>query len=474
VGATTSEGDFPLLDDGRTAFDPSDDRQRPRENGFVREGVGLAHLDVPLAGGRLRAVGFGLSRAGGVPGVASRPTSTTRRRETHLLAGLAWERTEDGQAAEDAEWRVGISASGAFRRREFTDLDAEIGTPRDTEDDSVRAVARVAGAGRALDWLELSGVALYTHESLFASDRGQADDPSGRDRGTLGAEARLFGRIDSTRFDIRPSARVSAVSSRLTSLRPDRADNESFELAPTFRLGAALSPLPDVTIAASASSATRMPSMVELFGDRGVLVGDPSLRPERAESFDLGVALRGRHEALRGQAELRGFVTLASDLIRYARVDALRAVPQNVDQAVLGGAELGVRGSLTRHVSLRGALTLLATSTEHLGVTRQLPLRPTVSAYVRPEVRAFDVGPLSRVSAFVDLAFVSASFWDPANQGVLAERARFGAGLSVAVWRDRLRVDASVSDLTDARGTDRLGLPLPGRALWVSATLRSR
>lgn len=477
AGVTSSEGDFPYVDDGHTTLDPSDDVVRRRQNGWLREGSGFGHLRLRLAGGTLSALFLGLERLAGVPGPAVQPTRMARRSETSALAALGFELTERGRAVERAKWRLAISTSAAYRRRRLTDLYGEIGgLARATDDAQWRSVLRVAASGRPLEWLEITGVGLYTHEALRPSDAlaHRENAPSARDAGQLALEARFFGRIDGARFELRPSARLAVLGSRLSELRPERAGDESSALAlvPTFRLGAAIEPVRGITIAASASSATRAPSMVELFGDRGFLLGDTRLRPERAETVDLGIALRGRHDELRGSAELRGFFTAASDLIRYRRTAQFTAVPENVASAFLYGGELGVHGGIGRHVSLAGALTLLETRTEYLGVDRRLPLRPWLTAYVRPEVSAFAMGPIRRAALWMELTYVSESYLFPANDpgGLLPERMRFGVGSSLYV-AGGVRLDVTVRDLFDQRGADLLGFPLPGRSFDVALTI---
>ena len=165
---------------------------------------------------------------------------------------------------------------------------------------------------------------------------------------------------------------------------------------------------------------------------------------------------------------------MATDLIRYFRTSTHEAVPQNVDSATLAGVELGVNGQATRHLLLRGAVTVLGTWTPYLGYTRQLPLRSPITAYGRPTIRLFDVGPLDRIDVWLDVLHVGASFWDPVNSSSLPERTVFGVGLALSVWQDRVRLDLAMRDLFDQRGTDLLGFPLPGRTFTASLTVRSR
>lgn len=478
-GLTTSQGNFPYLADV-TLLDGSDDAvERRRQNAWTTQGTGFAHVRVSLGEGRLELFLLGRGRIGGVPGRAAQPTTQALRTETQVITGIAWTQTEGGRPEADADWRVNLSVALGFRERTLRDRLGEIGlVPVDADDNAIRTSLRMAGAGRVLPWLELIAVAVWTHENLDPTDHLARipNQGSSRDHGTAGVETRFFGRIADLRLELRPSVRLTLVESRLHDLRPDRlADpiRNSLLAAPTFRLGAAIEPVRGVTIAASAASATRVPNQVELFGDRGFLVGVSDLAPERAETVDLGIALRGRIDDLSGQAELRGFVTLASDLIRYRRNALFQAIPENVGSATLAGGELGVRGTLTPHFALTAAWTLLGTWTEQGGAERRLPLRPWLTGYVRPEVRAIGVGPVDRITLFADLVHVGEAFWDPANTSAIGARTRLGIGASIEVWEARLRADIAVRDVLDHRGSDLLGFPLPGRSLQVGLAIRS-
>lgn len=478
VGATSSEGDFPYSAD-IALLDDTDPVERARENAWLRQGSALGHLRIRVGDGNLSMVLLGLERLGGVPGPAVQPALSTRRNETLLLGALNWVLTEGARPEEEAEWRVAASASVGYRRRRLTDLGREIGPlPLASNDEGLRAVARLGASARVADWLELTGVALYTHESLWPRNPLARRPPnaSRRDGGSLAVESRLHGRTGESRHELRASARFAILGASLGEIRPERLGetNDVTQLAPTFRLGGAIELTRGLAVSASVATATRPPSVLELFGDRAFLRGETRLRPERAESVDLGAVVRGRSGPLHGHAELRGFLTMATDLIRYFRTSTHEAVPQNVDSATLAGVELGVNGQATRHLLLRGAVTVLGTWTPYLGYTRQLPLRSPITAYGRPTIRLFDVGPLDRIDVWLDVLHVGASFWDPVNSSSLPERTVFGVGLALSVWQDRVRLDLAMRDLFDQRGTDLLGFPLPGRTFTASLTVRSR
>lgn len=463
LGLGFARGDFPYADDARTPGDPSDDVARLRRNAESMNANGIATLGLDVAGGSLDALLIGRVTSAGVPGPAALPTRDVRRREVDLLASAGWSLRQE-------RFRFAISAAGGVRSRRLRDRLGEIGlVPRDADDWLARGLLRVAASGFALEWLELTAVGLYTHEELMPSDALAAvpNASSSRDRGAVAAEARVFGRIGSVRLDLRGSARLELAGSRLNELRPERLGqaSESFAVAPTFRLAGAIEPIAGLAIGAQLARATRLPSMTELFGDRGYLVGNASLRPEEATDLDASVVLRGRAGDLRGVVEARGFAIFASDLIRWARNAQYQVVAENVASATMVGLEGGVRGDWGEHISLRLAATWLSASDQS---GRALPLRPSGTLYARPEFHIRNFG-CERLTLYADARVVGESYADAAGSVVLGARAQVGVGASLE-WPVG-SIALSVRDVFDARGTDLLGFPLPGRSFAVELTL---
>jgi outer membrane receptor protein involved in Fe transport len=210
AGVTESEGAFPYLDDRGTRLDPRDDVERRRTNAQLTQASGLLRLRAPLLGGELDLVTLALSRAGGVPGHALRPTTSTRRTLARALVAAAWTRE-----AEDADGqrrgRVQLALAASHERARFTDLDAQTGLlPRATDDRLTRASLRVAAERHLLDWLALTGVASYRLEALDPADAlaRVPNQPSSRHTGALALEAPLRFSPGGLRFTVRPSARV--------------------------------------------------------------------------------------------------------------------------------------------------------------------------------------------------------------------------------------------------------------------------
>ncbi|MEM9191150.1 MAG: TonB-dependent receptor plug domain-containing protein [Myxococcota bacterium] len=458
AGATHSDNRFPFDDDGGTAFDGSDDRRRDRRNAEFTSSRLLGHANLALGPGNLQVLLLGVGSIQGEPGPASDPSLVANRRRTDGLVGLSYEIVRDGPLP----YRIQASASLHHQRDRFDDRLGEIGNggPRSSDDEVWAADGRLAGTVSATDWLDLTGVGTVRFDRYVPEIRGQGVSATS-ERLSVGVtgEARLHGDLGPVRVELRPSARVLFSEA-------DFASAETDVVAPTFRVAAAASPASFVTFSASIASGQRLPSIIEVFGDRGRLQANLDLVPERSISVDGGVVLRGRTEALRGQLEVRGFHLAIDDLIRYRPTSQFTAVAENIAQGTATGLEVGGAGWLGRHVEVGGSLTLLSTDN---GAGQSLPLRPGLLAYVGPWLHSGELGSaISDLAAGATLTHTGKNFADPANLVELPERTFFGAVIRVVLFDRRLTIDATIEDLADRGGSDLLGFPIPGRRFRVA------
>ncbi len=474
AGVTESEGDFPYLDDRGTRLDPRDDVERRRTNGRLTQSFGLLRLRAPALGGALDLVAVGLGRAGGVPGHALRPTTATRRTLARALVAASWTRASRG-ADGVRTGRVQLALAASHERARFTDREAQTGLlPRATDDRLTRASLRVAGERRLRDWLALTGVATYRLEALDPADAlaRAPNQPSVRHTGALALEAPLRFLPAKAALTVRPSVRVEIARASLASIRAEDAPEPVTRdfLVPTARLGAELAPARWLSLSAAASLGARLPTMVELFGDRGWLASAVTLRPERGLGAELGVRARLAQGPLRVRGEVHAFWREDRDFIRYTRTSQFQAVAQNIDAARTRGLEFALDARLARHITVVSAITLQ----ESLDLTldRALPLRPAVQLYARASGRVPPFGPLASIEPWVDVAHVGAVAADPANLAQIPARTVFGCGLAIASRTRDAVLAVSVADLADARGQDLLGFPLPGRTFSLTLTLR--
>ena len=241
---------------------------------------------------------------------------------------------------------------------------------------------------------------------------------------------------------------------------------------------------PDVAVKASFGRYVRLPTLLELFGDRGTIVGSPELRAERGYSTDVGAVwapakARGLVDRMFVQGAL--FATRARDTIALVSTAGFVAQAQNIGATQSYGAELIASARLARAISFTASYTRLVTqnrSTDDDLDGKAVPRTPGHLLYARVDA-SYRVA-----SAWFDAAVQATSFLDQANYARVPGRVLAGTGVRVAVT-DRLGVSLAVENLAGTRVVelppdragampirtalaDLAGYPLPGRTFYVS------
>jgi vitamin B12 transporter len=471
--ASRSDGDFRFeAEDPRTGALVPHDRQNA---GFAAAGA-IGRASVDLGWGSAGLTLFADVRRQGLPGQSMFPTTFSRLDTSRLVAGAdILVRTDKGA------WRGALW--GRAEASTFQDPLGELDPTRlsaHVESAINAAGGSVGWRGRLLDPLSVG---------LFVDGRGerlvpQAEAALSATRLALGAALELEWRplpsltiAASGRLDARRDGMDSG--SDVALQREAQLDAGGFD--PSGHLGASYRLSDAAVLSAHGGALFRPPSFFELFGDRGTLVGDPSLRPERGLSADAGVHGAVGDGRLQVSYEIVAFATLARDLIAFVPLGLATFRARNVERAsILGGewsAELRTRG-------LRTTLSYTLLATENLSENpltrgRPLPARPVHDlAYDA----AYRIGPV-RVRYGLDA--LAGTTVDIEGTRVLPARVLHSAGASLDVPFVRgLRASVEVQNLLDLRTlyvtsplrgvpiampvSDFLGFPLPGRTVWAS------
>lgn len=476
ISYARADNDYGYPDDNQTRFRSDDDTTLYQQNAEIDAGNGLMHASVDVLGGRLDLVATGHGRIEGVPGPLAAPTDHVSRKLVRVLGALAF--TREAQASDGTRtYRVQALASASHQKNQLTDLDGELGLTRATasDDDWSRAYGRLAGSVALTSFLEPTLVLSaarddYRPENALAFSTPVR--PSGRSTQALAFEARVHGALGDVQLELRPSVRGQWtqasiwVSSDAIELRHREQRDDALA---TYRIAGLVAPVPALALSASFSTGARVPSILELFGDRVSQVANVELKPERSRTADVSAVLKGRAGIARGSVELRGFVLFIDDLINYVRTSQYAVRAENVERAEILGAELGVNGALGRHFALYASATALRTRNQF---DREVPLRPPLLAQARPEVSLFPSF-ADRIALFAEIEHTSFMYLDPTNRTLLEERTLLSAGGLVELFSERLTLSARVQNLTDQAATDVLSRPLPGTQVLFSASGQS-
>ncbi|HXI02757.1 MAG TPA: TonB-dependent receptor, partial [Candidatus Saccharimonadales bacterium] len=219
----------------------------------------------------------------------------------------------------------------------------------------------------------------------------------------------------------------------------------------------------------------RIPSLLELYGNEGTLVGNPSLRPEEGINADLGVAFSARSlGALRGVSfELSTFRTDTTDLIQLVTLTTRQVKAFNIGEARVTGVEASAAFRVFGRLGLSGNLTLQRPTDlgDSFNRGNDLPGTP------RRQASTSESLDLSRVTIFHRLDYVgendigrlgkAASNLPAGRQSrtVLPARYLHDAGLRVRLG-PRTTATLEVLNIFDRHVVDVARYPLPGRTIF--------
>jgi iron complex outermembrane receptor protein len=468
VDAHRAEGDYPYFTDNGTPYTRLDDRWLSRANNRSHHVSALGRATARLGGTRLTLLDAWLSRAEGLPGHVNNPSADAQLKTARNLLGLRAETSLGDHKLTATGWWLA-------RTTTYDDRGDELGLGAQWEQQRARHLGlrlheQLAWAGG--QHLGLSASARQesgTTENLLGT--GSAP-PQQRTVETLTADAEI----------LRGGLGVTPVV-HSTFLQGEQIDPLA-SVEP--RLGLRWSAREQLVLRATGGRYLRPPDLTELFGDRGSMLGNPDLRPERGWQWDVGG--RAKHslgDLLSLEADVGHFWSASQDRIVWVQNSQRTMIPQNFDSTWVQGLEaslIAVAGlGLSSDTSLSWTRSANL-STNPAVANKQLPGVPTWSVWQALGWAA----PGDRVRLAVDWRYTDGTYWDATNWYRAAPRSIMGASVQLQPSPSWPRLDLGLSNLLDHQVavvdqnplqqansarvvkplTDFAGHPLPGR-VWT-------
>lgn len=459
VELSTTRGNYPFARQLTPAIPDSPYVQDERQNADARRASGLlrwtgrpsdsTRVDVLLQGG---------AGVRGLPGAIGAFTPRAREGDENALAGVGLR-----GLAGDAIWAA--RAWGRADRIDLTGVGAGAGDcvpgaagceAQISRSYAARAEAEVGLPAGSLQWLTLSASG---GEDWIAST-------------SAGRERRLVASLAAA-DDLRLAGGVVSVH---PALRLDRVGDlwgASPAIAATVRpwLSQAGDPAPlsralaSLELRAGAGRSFRPASFAELYLDQGTSAPNPLLEPERATSFDAGIAYRTERLFVSAGA----FWSTFQDLIIYEQFPPLRVKPFNIGAARIAGIELQAVVRLPAGFAIEAAYSYLDAINR-----RPIPTQEGQELAYRPPQRLFLRGARrgDRWEGFVELSATASmprnSFGTARLPAQVVVNAGAGARVLGPLW-----VDVEVKNALDDRTRqDLFQYPLPGLTATALARVR--
>jgi iron complex outermembrane receptor protein len=473
IDGAASDGDFTFLDDNGTPQEGSDDSMTLRSNNDFKRlhlsGQGAFSLG---RRSRLSLTTDLFRREQGVPGLSANQSETARLDTSRMLARAEVE--TPGLYGGHLLLRGALD----FTRfdEEFDDSAGDLGfaIPRKTEN-------RIDSFGQ-----EFGAVIVASRHQAISFNASRRDETADL-KNQLLAQPDLgeANRITSS-FTLEDQISLAGDRVILTpSLRHERWDNRfrpgdsTATVPPSLeesdgetlgRIGLRLMLRDGLTLKANYARFLRLPAFTELFGNRGSVLGNPALLPERGRIADIGIeVVRVRPERFvrRTRGGLTLFETLADDLILFVPNSQSTVVALNIGRARIRGAELSLAFLLGDRFSAGLNATHQRAVDDSGGVFdgNQLPGRP------RDELSA-DAGlDLWRGRLFYRFTYVGENFVDKSNTESAALPSRYLHDVGYRIDMPHgLRAIIEVKNVADDQNVDVARFPLPGRSLRVRLT----
>jgi outer membrane cobalamin receptor len=470
----TSDGDFQYVDTQGTNLDTSDDQVVRRRNNDLLQKDGTARAVVDLPGDRhLSAAVLFFDRNQGLPGPVGLANPTSRLGTLRATGILAYESSQDlGLGG-----HLRATAYGNYDLSHFDDPLHQINaSPTDAHDRTYTVGGTIVWRRPARPWLTLSGV-FDTRYDQFRPTDDLGSVPSGapatRLFGATGVESDFW--IQPIRFDVIASLRLEAAHEETTGRNyfGDILQSTSAPInhvLPIARLSLVKELSGWLTLRANGGRYARLPSTIELYGNTGYLLGDPTLKPETGLNADAGPVLSWKRGSSKVAWSTAAFTSLVSDLIQYQYISGGRARPQNLGSARISGIESEATLEWSRHARVMAAGTFtdsLNTSPTDSQHGRQLPLRPRYRFYARPEWRAVQIGTCVAIGVYAEVDATAGNYRDLTNTQRVPARFLVGAG-AYADLPGNFSLRVSGQNLGNSSIYDLSYYPLPGREIYLT------
>ncbi len=472
-----SDGDHGYTFDGGTAFDPSDDLRRQRRNNHIQRLSGLLRQSLrPGKGVRVEARYLGNWREQGLPGVALFEAERSHLSHAHHDAVLHVKARD--LAARGAHLEGHVQA--ARRDTRVDDSLGELGLPQ-------RFDQRIDGLSSAWRWLGPAwGPARV--EGRVGADHGsvdQLDDRTGLAAPTSIRSAWTGGlglplRWAMPEISLLPTVTVAWLRSERASLPVEAEKWQQAEVPwralATWRVATSWQANEALNVHGGWTRGVRSPTLSELFGNDGTVLGNSSLRDEHSQGVDLGIRLATRWAGMEWAARASGFATAVDDLIQLRRISAHQARNDNLAAATLVGGELEGSARLGGRFELALRYALLhgrdrSPSPEYQG--NALAMRPRVRLGGRASVKGRPLARAGRMDGWLAGRWQSGHFADRANRVAVPARASVDVGCGVEDRSGRLRLALRVDNLLGRENFDLIGYPLPDRTAMLTLAWRT-
>jgi iron complex outermembrane receptor protein len=220
------------------------------------------------------------------------------------------------------------------------------------------------------------------------------------------------------------------------------------------------------------SRESRIPNFLELFGERGSIIGNLNLKRERSLNYDTGFVHTYFYKELKILNSISFFQKDIFDMILFIPNSQFTLRPENIDSARIRGFEFSQKlfWNQWKFESNYTYQKAINTSDINFVKGKYLPLRPLHEwlGFISYSWKRFEIG--------FESVFIGAVFKDRTNEYQNYQPARwiYNTFFSYKIIpfteekSNELSIHFEIKNINDTRAEDIIGYPLPGRMYYTS------
>lgn len=471
AGYMASDNDFKFLNDNGTEWNPADDKWEKRNNAQFDQGNVLGKFGYDFTDDlRLALVNQWFSKEQGLPSWNNSPKTDASFSTKRNITTLSFIANDIGPLGFNTRTSIDYSHKNEL----YDDSHGQIGLGKQKS----RYITDRYGGEFFIEWLGdwniMSFMADFHHETYDPENLLTNRNPnkSSRDILSLGLQDSLLFLED--RVTITPAIRYTSIHDDLQSATSiwgapleGRTRDEDYW---SPQIGVKYRPLTWFSLKGNLAKYVREPSFLELFGDRGFIIGNPDLKAEKGVNFDAGFEVNWLTKNKwfnRISCNAAYFRSNVDDLITFVYDSRGIGKAENISKARIQGVESHITIDFLEYFRLTGNATWQDPTNESEVKAfngKILPGRWQTSYLGRIE------GRYAGLKAYVECIRETGMYYDSANLLPAKDKTLFNAGISWLFHSFLFSLEGR--NMGNDQYEDFNGYPMPGRAFYFTAGYR--
>lgn len=470
-GYLASDNDFKFLNDNGTEWNPADDTWEKRHNARFDQGNILGKFGYDFTDTlRLSLVNQWFSKKQGLPSWNNNPRTDASFSTKRNITTLSLFANDIGPLGFHTRTTIDYSRKDEL----YDDSHGQIGLGRQKNKYLTDRYGGEFFMEWLVDWNIMSFMADFHHETYDPRNllTGKNPNESSRDILSLGLQDNLL--LWEDRVTVTPALRYTSIHDNLQSATSlwgapleGRTRDEDYW---SPQIGLKYLPLTWLTLKANLARYVREPSFLELFGDRGFIIGSPDLKAEKGVNLDAGFEanwLAGNEWFNRLSFHAACFQSRVDDLITFVYDSRGIGKAENISKARIQGVESLIAIDFLKYFRLTGNATWQDPSNE--SQVRAFSGKILPGRWQRAYSGRIE-GMYGGLKAYAECIRETGMYYDSANLLPARDKTLFNAGVSY-LFRSFL-FSLEGANLGNDQYEDFNGYPMPGRAFYFTVGYR--